>query len=54
MEFIETTEIDERAIRRLALSKGLPVHKNGPEYWISGISLTDDECWSVLSALPSV
>jgi len=59
MNFIETTEISERALRRLAQSRGYTLVKDDLSYTIgeglaAGISLSDDECWALLSSLPSV
>jgi len=53
MEFIEVTEIDERGIRRLAQSRGTSVSRTGENaYVFNGVAVSDDEVWSVLSALP--
>lgn len=59
MSFLMETEIAERSIRRLADSRDCTVVKNGAEYQIfgagiAGVTLTDDECWDVLAALPQV
>lgn len=59
MAFIETTEIAERSIRRLASSRDCTVQKNGDTYTvfgagIAGVTLSDDECWDVLTTLPQV
>lgn len=55
MEFIESTEIDERGIRRLAQSRGCSVTKNGDTYGCCGVEgLSDDEVWAVLSDCPQV
>lgn len=50
MEFIDETVIDERAIRRLAASKGVQVTRTNGTWNFQGISLDDDEVWSVLNA----
>lgn len=55
MEFIEVSEIDERGIRRLAQSRGTSVTRSGENaYVFNGVSLSDDEVWSVLSSMPQV
>ena len=59
MSFIVENEIAERSIRRLADSRDCTVAKNGSEYQIfgagiSGVTLSDDEAWEILSALPQV
>jgi hypothetical protein len=54
MEFMDVTEIDERGMRRLAQSRGCSVTKMGSDYMVSGVTVSDDECWSVLSAMPQV
>lgn len=54
IEFLETTEIDERGIRRLAQSRGTSVARSGESYSYNGVVLSDDEVWGVLSALPQV
>lgn len=59
MSFLVETEIAERSIRRLASSRDCTVVKTGSEYQIlglgiAGITLTDDECWDVLSQQPQV
>ena len=54
MEFLDVTEIDERGIRRLAQSRGASVARCGDTYCFNGVCLSDDEVWSVLSALPQV
>lgn len=50
--FIEETEIDERGLRRLAQSRGCSISKNGSEYTVMGATMTDDEAWSVIHAMP--
>lgn len=52
--FLDITELDERGLRRLAQSRGVTLNKNGPEYWVSGVNLSDDEAWDVISLLPQV
>lgn len=53
--FLDITEIDERGIRRLAQSRGASVTRTGVgSYVFNGVSLTDDEVWAALSALPQV
>lgn len=59
LEFIEETEIAERSLRRLADSRSCILVKDDATYKIygagsnfSGVALTDDEAWDVLSALP--
>lgn len=52
MNFIEETEIAERSLRRLAASRGTTVVRSGNEYTVLGVTLTDDEAWSVLSEMP--
>lgn len=55
MEFIEVSEIDERGIRRLAQSRGAMVTRTGENAYVyNGVSLSDDEVWSVLSTMPQV
>lgn len=55
MDFIEVNEIDERGVRRLAQSRGTSVTRTGENTYIfNGVSLSDDEAWSVLSAMPQV
>lgn len=50
VNFIETTEIDERAIRRLAGAKGCKVAHANNKWNYCGVSLDDDEVWSVLNS----
>lgn len=53
MSFITECEIDERGIRRLAQSRGTAVTRTGVNsYVFNGVTMTDDEVWSVLQALP--
>lgn len=52
MPFIEVNEIDERGIRRLAQSRSCPISKSGSDYTVKGVTMSDDEVWSVLSAMP--
>lgn len=55
MEFMEISEIDERGVRRLAQSRGTLVRRTGVNaYEFNGASMSDDEVWSVLSAMPQV
>ena len=52
---LDITEIDERGIRRLAQSRGTSVTRTGVNsYVFNGVSLSDDEVWSVLSTMPQV
>lgn len=48
-EFVEETEIDERAIRRLASAKGFTVTKSEDSWMCCGVSMSDDEVWACLS-----
>lgn len=48
-EFVEETEIDERAIRRLGSEKGITVTKSGDSWTCCGVSMSDDEAWALLS-----
>lgn len=49
--FIEETVVDERAIRRLAESKGCNVTRTNGAWSCCGVEgLDDDEVWSVISA----
>lgn len=49
--FIDETSIDERAIRRLAASKGCSVTRSNGTWTACGVEqLDDDEVWSVLTA----
>jgi hypothetical protein len=52
MEFIEETEICERAVRRLARSRNVAISRQNGDWRYNGIVLSDDEAWSVLSAMP--
>jgi hypothetical protein len=55
MSFIEVCEIEERGIRRLAQSRGTSVTRTGVNsYVFNGVSMTDDEVWDAISALPQV
>lgn len=47
--FTEETEVDPRAIRRLAASKGCEVSRNESAWMCCGVEMDDDEVWSVLS-----
>lgn len=50
-EFFEETVVDERAIRRLAQSKGCTVTRsNGTWNCCGAEQLDDDEVWSVLQS----
>lgn len=52
---LDITEIDERGVRRLAQSRGTRVARTGVNvYEFSGVTLSDDEVWSVLSGMPQV
>lgn len=52
---LDITEIDERGVRRLAQSRGTSVSRTGVNaYVFNGVAVSDDEIWSVLSALPQV
>lgn len=52
---LDITEIDERGVRRLAQSRGTVITRTGVNsYVFNGVSLSDDEAWSVLSALPQI
>lgn len=49
-EFVEVTEIDERAVRRLAASKGITVIKTGDNAWTCcDVAMDSDDVWSCLS-----
>ena len=48
MNFIEETVVDERAIRRLAESKGCKVSRENSMWNCCGVMLNDDEVWAVL------
>lgn len=50
IEFIDETVIDERAIRRLAASKGCEVSRTDGMWNCCGVSLDDDEIWACLQA----
>lgn len=52
MEFLDITEIDERGLRRLAASRNANIAKVGSDYTVSGVTVSDDEAWAVLSAMP--
>ena len=52
MEFIEETEICERAVRRLARSRNAKVSRNNGSWLYNGVVLSDDEAWAVLSSMP--
>lgn len=55
MNFIESTEVSERGIRRLAQSRGTMVTRTGENaYVFNGVAMDDDEVWSVISTLPQV
>lgn len=49
IEFTEETEIEPRAIRRLAASKGYKVSREDGLWNCCGLQLEDDEVWSVLT-----
>ena len=52
MVFLQETEIDERGLRRLAASRSARIMRDGSEYVVQGVRMSDDEAWAVLSALP--
>lgn len=52
VEFMDVTEICERAVRRLARSRDAQVTRSNGAWMYSGVSLDSDEMWSVLSAMP--
>lgn len=54
MEFLEETEVCERAVRRLARSRNADVTRNNGAWMYNGISLDSDEMWDVLSTMPVV
>lgn len=47
--FIEETVIDERAIRRLATTKGCIVTRENCMWNYCNVVLDDDDIWSVLN-----
>jgi len=49
--FIEETELTERSLRRLAASKGVTATRDEGWWRYNGVSLTDDEFWSVMNTL---
>lgn len=51
VEFLDETVLDERAIRRLAASRGLNVNRLDGTWNVQGVLLDDDDAWSVLQAL---
>ncbi len=55
MSFIESNEIDERGIRRLAQSRGTSVTRTGENSYVwNGVAMSDDEAWDTISRLPQV
>lgn len=51
IEFIEETNVSERALRRLAASKGVTARRIDGHWSYEGLSLDDDEFWALCSAL---
>ena len=48
-KFVEVTEIDPRAIRRLAAAKGQTVTKTGDNSWVCcEVEMNSDEVWAVI------
>lgn len=50
--FLDETEVCERAVRRLARSRGVQVNLNNGVWNYAGVELDGDDLWAVLSALP--
>lgn len=54
MPFIQETAICERAVRRLARSRGVSVNRQGNSWMFNGVELSDDEAWDTISRMPQV
>lgn len=50
--FLDETEVCERAVRRLARSRGANVSRNDGTWHYKGVELDSDEIWDTLSAMP--
>ena len=50
--FIETTEVCERAVRRLARSRKATVSRTNGTWQYQGVELDSDELWDTLSVMP--
>lgn len=49
VEFIDMTEVDPRAIRRLAASRNVPITRMNGMWDVRGLLVDDDDAWSLLS-----
>lgn len=47
-----TTEVCERAVRRLARSRNAEITRQGGSWVYQGVELDSDEAWDILSAMP--